>query len=542
MAHPMIADEVLRILTAAGLTRSDTTRKLIACQNEIPPYLKQIIKQLLTKRESKVNKESGEIKQDTFSKLIQDVHEKESKSMCVRLFKDAADKFTQVPVFPQALARFYYIILTDYVNATYWAKEAIKRDQKNSFFRDTLGQVYKNQLKKEIATSARDILRIGKLALEAFEDEIKIAEQEQEPGMQEDKVINTSTIFNNRGLFGYIEVADIIFNKLTCVNTEWANILTQETQTHSLIHPQMSEEHKSLLMTLRQRLEVRFEFFQTYLTYSVQAINKKDPSYIWPSIKECYQKFRKKECQTAWQILQEGMATTFAGLLSTLEDKSFSELELITEQWRKMYEDDADADAAQNYILAKIILSQTSSASTVPIKELQEILLQFWEKQKYDSSPEFYLLAILLFWPDGAQPPGNPNAPDLKKCVQDMRHSYKRTYQKHLRSRYLVPLFFFGKEGLQRLVYRSRLNQTDLNWLTNGDESVEIEGLQRIRGEVRNHMIFVLRENNEMEVSAHNPASVYKSGLVSFYLGFTIRGPVAFNIRYVVSAVGFVDR
>ncbi|RXN32706.1 sterile alpha motif domain-containing 9-like protein [Labeo rohita] len=120
-----------------------------------------------------------------------------------------------------------------------------------------------------------------------------------------------------------------------------------------------------------------------------------------------------------------------------------------------------------------------------------------------------------------------------------MRESYERTYQKYLRFRYLVPLFFLGNGGgLQRLVH-----QTDFTSLfVEEHETAEIQGFQRIQGEIRNHKVFALRGPDQIEVSPHNPASVYNTDLVSFYLGFTIRGPVAYNIRYVKKSAQFVDK
>ncbi|XP_016117033.1 sterile alpha motif domain-containing protein 9-like [Sinocyclocheilus grahami] len=142
------------------------------------------------------------------------------------------------------------------------------------------------------------------------------------------------------------------------------------------------------------------------------------------------------------------------------------------------------------------------------------------------------LLILLLFWPDEAQP-GITNPPNLEKCLRKMHPSYKKKYQKYLRGRYLVPLFFFGKEkGLQRLVHTSKLHQTDLELLTEGDERVEIKDLPRINGQVRKHKVFAIRRKKQIPVTPRDPSSVCKPGQVSFYLGFTISGPVAYNIRY----------
>ncbi|KAI2643033.1 Sterile alpha motif domain-containing protein 9-like [Labeo rohita] len=129
--------------------------------------------------------------------------------------------------------------------------------------------------------------------------------------------------------------------------------------------------------------------------------------------------------------------------------------------------------------------------------------------------------------------PAITNLPNLEQCLRKMRHSYKSKYQKYLRGRYLLPLFFLAKQkGLQRLIYTSKLSQTDLERLTEGDGSEEIKDLQRINGQVRDHKVFAITGQKQIQVTPHDPASVCKQGQVSFYLGFNIREPVAYNIRY----------
>ncbi|XP_048023031.1 sterile alpha motif domain-containing protein 9-like [Megalobrama amblycephala] len=548
MAHPMIADKCLQLLTDAGVTLSDTTIKLIShlCPQTIPPYLVKTIKHLLTKREKYLPNDEREETLHKFSNLIQDITEKEKKSMCEGVFKHAAKKLPQDPFIPQAFARFYYIKQTDYARAETWAKIAIKMEPNNSFIRDTLGQVYKNQLKNHnLEILSRKILQIGKQAFKAFEEEAEIAEKELDPKMQEDGVTHVSAVFNYRGLFGYIQVANTMFYKLKNINSEWSKVLRQETQSPSLISSENCKKYQSLLTSLRQRIEEKCNFFETFLIYSKPNIDKNEPQYIWTDTAKCYENYIKEE---------EQFSMSFEGLLSALSHiTSVSDLEQITEQWREIYMNSQFDIDAQNYILANIMLSQKSANSEIlrPVPELQDILQKLWGRENKNRSPEFYLLVLLLFWHDSAKK--TSNTPDLKECVQYMCDSYERTYQKHLRSRYLVPLFFLGSGGgLQRLVHSSRSNPDHFSdernqieitrLLTEEHENAEIESLQRIEGEIRNHKVFAFRGGNQIEVSPHNQASVYNKDLVSFYLGFTIRGPVAYNIRYVKKSAQFVDK
>ncbi|KAL6466725.1 hypothetical protein MHYP_G00245290 [Metynnis hypsauchen] len=541
MAHPMIADECLQLLTSAGVTRSVITRNLLTdlCKNPVPLYLMKNIKKMLTKRETIQDKDTSEREEKAkFSRLIQDIKAKEDPDMCVLVLKSASKKMDQDPFLPQALARFYYIEEKDYKRGESWAKTAIKRDEKNSFIRDTLGQVHKNHLKNLVTNaecSSRQILKTGKKVTESFEDEAEAAVKELAPEMKDHGVTNISYSFNNRGLYGFIEAADIIFDHLTKQNMGWSKVLTQEITPQTLFKSCLDEKYEkytALLISLRDGVEKMFEFFEQYLTYSKPSVDNDEPSYFWPNIEKCYNKYVTESGprKTALQMLKERKVSTFAGLLNAPD----SDLELITEQLRELHlHSPSDADAVQKYILANIILSQRNATSPVlrPLGELQTHLKGFWEEQKDKRSPEFYLLVLLLFWPNEEQV--KENYPDISECIKYMHESFERTYQNYLRSRFLVPLFFLrGGQGLQKLVHISQIDKTGIDHIHKGDESTEIPGLQRVHGRVQSYKVFFVKGLKEIEVSPQHPASVRRQGQVSFYLGFNIKGPVAYNIRY----------
>lgn len=462
--------------------------------------------------------------------------------MCTAVLKRASKIFKKDPFYPQALARFYYIELEAYDIATNWANMAIRRDERNSFIRDTLGQVQKNYLKKNNKSCARKILQLGKQATNAFKDEQKVSEKEEapeKPGMK-----GTSTIFNNRGIFGYMQVANIIFEFLTEANEEWFNIFTKETTPDSFLNSYERGEcqkYKSLITSLRDEVENKFEFFEWYLLYSKPKINKEEPSYFWPEVDGCYSKFvnQSQQNKPTLQILKEKKVSTFAGLLNT--KCQGTDLELITEQWNEIYlSSPSEAKNIQNYILAQVLLSQRcdTSAALRPLEKLQTMLGDLWTKQKDLRSPEFYLLVLLLFWPDAQQ--DRRNGLNISECVQYMNCSFESTYKYFLRSRYLRPLFFLSEgNGLQRFVQNScrhnpiyDLTKDHKLILTCNIPGCDSPQLQRVRGEVRNYKVFAVHGSEMIEVSPDHPASVRGQGRVSFCLGLNIKGPVAYNIRY----------
>ncbi|KAM9400926.1 sterile alpha motif domain-containing protein 9-like isoform 2-T2 [Salvelinus alpinus] len=563
MAHSLIAQQCVELLATAGVTRSDTARNFLTefCREEVQQFL---VQDMLTKREM------GEERKDTFSRLIQDIEGEESKSNVVSVLQLASEIFKQNPFFPQNLARFLYIETRAYFKAEKWAKFAKDRDPKSSFVADTLGQVYKNHLKSRVhdpSISAQEILQLSKKAFEAFRDEERAAENEQGADMQDDGMTKVSRIFNNRGLFGYLQVANIVFDSLVSLDKNWQKVLTMEISADTFfikIGQKKLFKYKPLISSLRDEVERKCEFFDGYLTYSKPSIEKDEPHYFQTDVKNCYHKYvgtctpihSESAIDVPLQKLKEEMAIAFPGLLSCL-DKGYDKTHLrritilweeIKKDWEKKKDGGGENKAAQNFILANIILSKVEAASPVltPLPILRSILERHLLANFGNQTPEFYFLVLLLFWPEEYKKTGF-NV-DLNKCVQEMQESYKNTYKKHLRSRYLRPLIFLGKgEGLSRLVHRSKIEKLlarenpmagpdtiDQKWSSGEvwrEPSVQ-DLLLPVIGVVRQHRVFARVDGKEIEVYAEQRRKVWKSEDVCFYLGFTIRGPVAYGIQY----------
>ncbi|KAG9329696.1 hypothetical protein JZ751_030048, partial [Albula glossodonta] len=82
-----------------------------------------------------------------------------------------------------ALARFLYLSHPkNYSKAEFWARKAIERAPDNSFIADTLGQVHKNHLKNEVHQSLHRQLELARKAIDAFQYQQKVAENEEEAG------------------------------------------------------------------------------------------------------------------------------------------------------------------------------------------------------------------------------------------------------------------------------------------------------------------------------------------------------------------------
>uniref|UniRef100_A0A669BP31 Sterile alpha motif domain-containing protein 9-like n=2 Tax=Oreochromis niloticus TaxID=8128 RepID=A0A669BP31_ORENI len=552
MAHNMIAQYCTELLANAGVTRSDTTRHFLNsfCISYVPPYLLGFIKDMLNKREITVIEDPTDgIKQwkEKFSRLIQDITKREDEGNSLSVLIMASKKFYEVSLFPQTLARFYYIELEDYYNAEIWAKEAKRRAPWSSFVADTLGQVHKSHLKNMPAyTRPSEILQLAQKAIEAFEDEEKLAKNEHAKGKQGDVNIKVLRALNTRGLFGYLEVCSLLYDHLIRHDELWKQVLTRTVSLDSVL--QSTEDwnivrFKELINSLRDLVEKRFEFFDTFLTYSYSIVKNEDPAYISRKTAECYKKYvgdaePNDQLQKAFHKLKQKLAVTSPGVLSCLERCTRSDTKDIAIWWKEICQHEySTTHALLNYILANIMLinmKETPSSS--------DYQSSFTEKMPLapEMQPEFHMLALLLCWPTD----GEDNlASDLHHLIKNILQSYEQEYKSLFQSRYLRPLFFLGPgQGLNTLVHRRNLEilwtqdalkASNTNWRDDDiftDPTVQGK-LLRVEGIVQNYKLYATFGDTEIELDANRKDSLWKSGHVFFYLGFTIGGPVAYSVH-----------
>ncbi|XP_053272198.1 sterile alpha motif domain-containing protein 9-like [Pleuronectes platessa] len=553
MINKESAQKAVEVMAA----RSDTVKKLMfsLCGAQAEPHVLQVIKDLLTKRETVDNR------QEKFSGLVEDIlkHERFYKALFV--LKNASTKFRENAAFPQVVSRLYYIAKepSDYVKAEEWAKKAIDRAQDISYIADTLGQVYKNRLLR-LGEGPDEIMRMADEAFTAFKDVEKKADNEEPLQMDTEGTASIADTFNNRGLFGFLQVAKIAFEKLS------------DQQLRA-----------SLIQNRRKNVKAKFEFFEWYLTYSKPNETTLEPDYFWKDVALCYEHYTTEAAADS---------TSFPGLLDCLnqglfrsrgkragfqeEEKSGFDLEEIQRELKNHYEENVDdVQVAERYILSNIILSNKmpDSPQLASVEELQTILSRFLATERRHRSPEFYLL-VLLLWvfpeeqplvlqdeddeeveqaPTDGQPGQLPldlgSDSDLHQYVTFMEKAYERSsYAKYLRSRYLLPLFFLGEgSGLSKWIHKSRLDaivEQRVNTELAGEKNpTDLEKTRRIENMWRNGDVWQLPEirNILRPVTVHdNKVDVCAGGwkekvstevepkdpsLSTIYLGFNIKGP-----------------
>ncbi|XP_036001958.1 sterile alpha motif domain-containing protein 9-like [Fundulus heteroclitus] len=590
LVHPDIAMRCLELFAdLLNIRRSSVADDCIylLCGEQAQPDTVHLVKDLLTKREM------GQKGKEKFSYLIQDIITEETFGQALRVLKNASNKFKDKHIFPQTVARLYYIggSKPNFKKAEIWAKEAIKRAQNNSYAADTLGQVYKNHLLKK-ATLPYEIKGIAEKAFEAFRDVENKAQRELGRELSEWVGYgNFSDGFNNRGHFGFIQVAKIISGK------------------YRHLHP--------FKQSLKSEVEDKFEFFEWYLNYSKLDKITVEPDYFWKDVATCYKAYTGDDAADSTSFpalvdcLNHGLFVSKERRAKfSVTEKTQSDLEQIRDELKTDYENNVDdVQVAERYVLSNIILSNKvpDSPQQPLVRELQQILQRFLSTGVHESDPEFYLLVLLLFWPEenprtgeendneelntpeteedqlqdqpseeviiNKDDPGeNPERPplglifdpDLEHCVTLMEKTYDNVYGKYLRGRYLLPLFFLGKgRGLSRWIHRSRLdavvqrhvetesdndpsepnpNKTKRKKINHMWKSGDVWELSEIQNMLQPIQIETTQEEAKVTVCAGGKKITSRiddkplKSPVRFYLGFNIRGPVVFYVGAPLNA------
>lgn len=565
-----VAKHALTILQRFRISKFGTAESLInsLCGDETQPQTTEFIKYLLTKRVNKPMKSQ-------FSKFIDEIGVDQAE----KILKTATEKFS-LPLYPQTLSRLLYRN-SRYKDAVIYAEEAIRRAPNSSFMADTLGQVYKNWLLRG-APAVNETRMIARNALNAFRDVEEKAEREE--GLE---ITDSDYLFSNRGLFGFMQVAKIIHEKLP-------NLKTQ------LVHVQEIEE--------------KFNFFEWYLTYSRLNMSTYEPDYFWQSVVQCYKYYTDNTASES---------TTFPGLLECLNHELFQsrgqraqlkpkipDLEAVQTELKLKYEGQTDdIKAAERYILSNILLcNQTpDSPQLAPLEELRQITTTFMRETLEARNPQFYLLVLLLFWPEnqshsdleednsenevssqdsGSQrrnehqsydeevTDGESEEVSLQNEVANMEKSFERVrYAKYLRGRYLLPLFFLGKGvGLRRWIHKSKLDaivedkvNTEIPNVGTEDQTVKIneQKLKRISeiwstGEVwhipaiknilepvnvepsasssttqeQDELVWVQAGRERIKARTEEQPDASDQSPICYYLGFNIQGPVVFKVHH----------
>ncbi|KAK2885122.1 sterile alpha motif domain-containing protein 9-like [Channa argus] len=615
--HQMIARKCLEFLTHKyKLSLADITIDILFCDQLYKScmgkdFLLQNIHNMLIKRQ---RKEQGDDKDTQFSPLIEAIQNEEGPEKITDVLERAISRFDRSATVPQALARHFYLNRGDFNSALKWALDAQGKNC-NSYIADTVGQVHKTHLKKEIEDTEHitperldDFLTLGFKAVNAFRTSQDLAKTDQlrQVDLSDLHMKKRFKSYNTSGYVGETEVMKILLdvikdlplfassNKIKrdqMLQFLRGNLPVSKLNDHSNADVNqfvsVLADHDKFLISLKPRLKEIFDFFETYFQYLkprslereiTDERNKTKISGYFKYYTEIFssseeektaEKASKPQLSLHQKIedlrchLEIKRADSFAGLLQYLTDRNLTEMEHILQKWQFIVENSPHRYGKDivNYILANIVLHciKPSSKLLKRYEELVKLLNEALQKEGTRSNlTELYYLSMLIMWPTHDQSLESfATYKNICTYITSARKSFHRRFAHMFPARSAIAHFFLGKSsGLKRIVSKVRLDHILIS-VSKKDKSqssqqrglhhmwqsgkvwneVEVQKtLLRIKGKSENGDIYVNYGGNlKMQVRPvylGDVRSGYSREDVSFYLGFTMEGPVAYNIKY----------
>ncbi|XP_014908567.1 sterile alpha motif domain-containing protein 9-like [Poecilia latipinna] len=586
--HPLVAKEILTQIStnmpqssiAMELIKDDV---LINHRFERDPFLK-VITALFIRRN---RKSRGDQEDTAFSPLIEKVcTERGGVQKAVDLMKAAFIALGKDAYVAQQLARLLYTN-ERFEEALQWAQEAKSLSPHDTFILDTLGQVYKRwfyhlydtlEEKDPSPEKGVEIISIALKGISAFRASEKTPKKE--------------TVMLNNSYYGEVDVgcrllkflSEVdVFSKTTGYSELMNYLLTDYIPEEVRISWQkFHQQLKGLEKSLRQALECISEdlsYFQIDISEEDEELDARDPEQVynprlWLTKKSAVYAGFFCGIQEESDELAENASTdqvnilspfqrqmksyklgggNVSSILSLLYDRKPQRAGKKLEDILGMYSEsltwkDLDETELINVIFCQIALNCVlpGSSKLLSLKQLQDLSKGFKTKGKNMSSASALFLLSLLFWPENSKDVSSTDAQILllaidalqRLCEQKIQHMSQR------KSRIVTHFFLAKARGLNKIVHRSAiekqikgtLSERKLKWL--GGEVWKtkevVQQLKRIEGWTENENLYVQcgHKDSKIRVIPRYSASLpYGNEKVTFYLGFSFDGVVAFDIQ-----------
>ncbi|XP_061540566.1 sterile alpha motif domain-containing protein 9-like [Phycodurus eques] len=333
-------------------------------------------------------------------------------------------------------------------------------------------------------------------------------------------------------------------------------------------YAEIIKDHEPFLLDLKPEVKKKFDFLNCYFTYTkgnfeFDTVNHRTvcdhfKKYVdlfctapeeLRKVKEDNPKLKLNLVLEEHRIyLEKHQADTFSGVLQHL-DRSAEEMEKIVKSYaflQQMVKQKQNIQVKLNYILANVVLYllQPKSKLLKSYKQLRDLLLEALQVVGYNYTvPDPYYLALLFFWPT----PSEENS-EIRTYLNAIRASSRKHLSKLFYKRSTIAHLYLGNEdGLKRLVSKPSLDRNFLRKMPrdilaqlwwNGDifKDKDISGrLLRVAGTIEQGEVFA--NYGRLKIPVH-PArrSGIRSGCstekISFYLGFAVNGPLAYDVQY----------
>ncbi|KAM4691159.1 sterile alpha motif domain-containing protein 9-like [Rhinophrynus dorsalis] len=580
--HPLVAKEVLNQLSGrrpqSEIARDLLEEKVLLQHRFGRDEFIKLIRDLFLRRH---RKSRGDNVDSFFSPLIEHVCAVEKDiEKAISLLKAAYERFDKDPFFAQQLARLHYKN-EKFEDAKQWAEIAKSQLPDDSFILDTEGQVYKKWFnvtldKKKTELSPAEVIELIELGLKSMEC-FRAAEKAAKSEMDN---------MNNSGYFGEVDVGCRLLQMLSShavfskneggQSTELLDYLLTDYIPKEIEKPwfKLHGRLKGLYINIYNALEWIADdvgYFQSEKIDNGEQNNKTEEHVHSPRKwllrkTEVFARIFSSEVLTSYtnagpesQLVRKmniyrlggGSTATILSLLSDSKDERASKklekiIDLYPEDVKKQGLDDV---SLINYIMSHIALGCVSPGSPklLTFQKLRELSERFLNKRK-SFSPSAYLLMFLLYWPDDKADNKHDENKDniLTFACQTAKVLHEiRIKNIPVRKKRTNVLFFLGQgHGLHKIMHRSKiekqiagpLNERRMKW-DNGDvwEMVSVHRLLKaVPGWTENGKVYARGhgQKHKIEILPLNVSSVpHGNENVTFYLGFTFIGFVAYNIQ-----------
>uniref|UniRef100_A0A3Q3FT81 Pyrin domain-containing protein n=1 Tax=Labrus bergylta TaxID=56723 RepID=A0A3Q3FT81_9LABR len=530
------------------------------------------IQQMLIARQQK---KDGVVR-EPFSPLIDKIHSEQGRQTVQQIFVKASTRFEKSLSIPQALARYLYIKEHDFPEALKWAEKA-KNIKANPYTFDTIGQIHKSNLKsnndrgkQETSCNPEDLntnIKIASNAITAFKKAQELAVDESDDFPQKS--------YHVQGYVGVLEIAFLVFEILSRLpffdqsdpmkKMYFQRFLKKaipitsvykEDNERNNIYEEIIKEHERFLQNLKAEVKETFELLDSFFTY----MKGRYPEFQ-RKISSLFKHYVSLFCNTPKEMKKEQQNNPNLNLKINIEEQRLFleknqadtfEIERITEcyaylqkQHHQLNDKKQKTKETINCILSNIVLyllkpnskhvKSIDSLSDLLSTTLQDVGLRY-------PFPDPYYLALLLFWPRTTE-----EDTEIATYVTAIRNSTRKYLTPLFQKRSTVAHLYLGKEkGLKRLVSKPQLDEnfkkmhreTLAQLWRNGDifkDKTIINRLQRVRGSIEQGEVFANYGKLKIPVRpalVHRVSGGFSTEKVSFYLGFAIKGPIAYDIQY----------
>ncbi|XP_063069071.1 sterile alpha motif domain-containing protein 9-like [Engraulis encrasicolus] len=589
--HRSMAEHCLEELTINhNISKAEITNLLLTTEKfydcvQGKDKLLQDVRAMLVRRNH-----TTEAEDSRFSPLLQAII-KDTPGSEETVLYNAAKRFEKDAIVSQLLARYHCLKKRDFREAKDWARKAKDLDRDSSYIADTSAQVIKHELRNATESNSddpikpeqlRDYLHMAISASEAFKDTQVIAKKEVALRSQ---IRKDYSPYNCSGRHGEIQVAVMIIEILekipvfsldkvrrAILSHFLSGQLTIQNimQTDPMKHKHASYYHvlqnfESFLKNIKDNMRRQFDFLDSFFINLQPFFSQKDvrEERTRKELLKSFHKYVDLFCKTdphelmmnkniptvfkCRQFLEMNKADTHSGILEYLSANNPQPLENIVQRYMYLYTHNyANLRDAVNYIYASVVLACVWPQSKHILKymELLQILSQVLSSQvPHADTLAVHFIASVVLWPENNPLFCDKLSQKLGTYLSQLKSTFSNEMQSMEHGKKPAVHFYLGqKPGYGRLVSHGHLSK---NWspeyFNNGqiwrEESVR-RNLQRVQGVVQRNFILADTCNPSVKVEVLPQYLTHLKGKeqkpVTFYIGFTMKGPVAFDIQEVI--------